>query len=60
MEEKNDEITEDDIDEVMNFLISLPAPEERKRSTPSQKDLKRKFRIVKDDDGMEFQEVEDE
>ena len=61
MEEKDDEtINEDDLDEAMKFLISLPAPNERERFVPSQKDLERKFRLAKDDDGMEFQEIEDE
>ena len=61
MEEKDDEtINEDDLDEAMKFLISLPALNERERFAPSQKDLDRKFRLAKDDDGIKFQEVEDE
>ena len=61
MEEKDDEtIDKNDLDKAMKFLLSLPAPNERERFAPSKKDLDRKFRIVKDDDGMEFQEIEDE
>ena len=62
MKEKDEEITEDDLDEAMKFLLSLPAPasEERKRSMPSKEDLDRKFRFTKDDDGFELQEIEDE
>ena len=61
MEEKDDEtINEDDLDEAMKFLISLPAPNERERFVPSQKDLDRKFRLTQDDGDVKFQEVEDE
>ena len=61
MEEKDDEsIDENDLAEAMKFLLSLPAPNERERFAPTKEDLDQKFRIVKDDDGMGFQEIEDE
>ena len=61
MEEENDEsIDENGLAEAMKILLSLSAPKERKRFTPSKKDLDRKFRLTQDDDGIKFQEIEDE
>ena len=60
MEEKDDEgITQENLDAAMKLLLALSAPKERKRTTPSKEDLKRKFRLTMDD-GLEIQEVEDE
>lgn len=62
MNEKDKEITQDELDEAMKFFLSDSAsePPPRIRKTPSEKDLHRRFRLVKDDDGFEMQEIEDE
>ena len=63
MKEKDEEITQGELDEAMKHFLSIPASASEpppKRRTPSTKELHQRFRLVESDDGFEMQEIEDE